>query len=466
MFVTRYGTKSSKRFRTRLPFGYRLLFSVLTAGLPAVALCLVLLWANPYSLYHKLEGTAFVLVSWVALSFSARATFTYSIQVLSNVVASLKEEDFSFRAPHAFEGDSLGELAIEINTLASALEGERLGALEAASLLRKVMAEAGAAILTFSPEGRIHLLNRAAAALLGGREERLLGRTAAEFEIEDLLNGPPSETITRSFGNIERRWLVRRTWFRQHGIQHRLIMLSEVSEALRAEERLAWQRLIRVLSHEINNSLAPIKSIARTLTRMSSTFQLPADSHENLMHGLEIIGSRAESLNRFLQSYAELAKLPPPTKRIFELKRLALHVASLEHRVAVTVQDGPDIEVDMDSDQIEHTLINLVKNATEAVLMEPGFEFISDPIVMSWNAAGTNLEIVVCDRGVGLSQTENLFVPFYTTKETGSGIGLLLCRQIVENHGGHVTIRNRKDTQGCEVTIRIPGCIVSNGRTP
>lgn len=445
-----------------MPFGYRLLFSVLMAGLPAVVLCLVLLWVNEYSLYHKLEGTAFVLISWLVLSFSARTTFTYSIQVLSNVVASLKEEDFSVRATQALKGDSLGELAIEINTLATALEDERLGTLETASLLRKVMAEAGAAILTFSPDERIHLINRAAAALLGGPEERLLGRKASDLEIEDLLNGPPSETITRSFGGIESRWLVRRTWFRQHGIQHRLVVLSEVSEALRAEERMAWQRLIRVLSHEINNSLAPIKSIARTLGRMSSKFQLPAESHENLVHGLEIIGSRADSLNRFLQSYTELAKLPPPRRRNFEFKRLAAHVAGLEHRVAVTVRDGPDVEANIDPDQIQNTLINLVKNAAEAVLMKSGPEPISEPIIVTWKTIGTDLEIAILDRGVGLSDTKNLFVPFYTTKETGTGIGLLLCRQIVENHGGRLTIRNRQDTRGCEVVIRIPGCIVGH----
>lgn len=435
------------------------------AGLPAVVLCLVLLWVNEYSLYHKFEGTAFVLMSWVILSFSARTTFTYSIQVLSNVVASLKEEDFSIRATQALEGDSLGELAIEINTLASALEHERIGTLEAVSLLRKVMAEAGAAILTFSPDDRIHLLNRAAAALLGGHEERLLGRKASDLEIEDLLNGPASETITRSFGGIESRWLVRRTWFRQHGIQHRLVVLSEVSEALRAEERMAWQRLIRVLSHEINNSLAPIKSIARTLGRMSSTFQLPAESHENLVHGLEIIGSRADSLNRFLQSYTELAKLPPPKKRNFEFKRLVSHIADLEHRVAVAVRDGPNIEVNIDPDQIQNTLINLVKNAAEAVLMRSEPKLISEPIIVSWKATGTDLEIAILDRGVGLPETKNLFVPFYTTKETGTGIGLLLCRQITENHGGRLTIRNRQDTRGCEAVIRIPGCIVGYAHT-
>jgi two-component system, NtrC family, nitrogen regulation sensor histidine kinase NtrY len=463
MFPIPRGTRSGKRFLLQMPFGRRMLLSVLAAGFPAVALCLILLWTNSYSFSHKLEGTLFVLITWVGLSISARGKFIYSIRVLANVVGSLKEEDFSFRAAQAVEGDPLGDLAIEINELARALEEERLGALEAASLVRKVMAEAGTVILAFTPEGKVHLLNRAAAALLGGNEDWIRGRTASELGIEDLLEGPASETITRSFGHMDRRWLVRRTGFRQRGVRHRLVVLSEASEALRAEERLAWLRLIRVLGHEINNSLAPIKSITRTLTRISKTAGLPPDIHDNLMHGLEVIGGRADSLNRFLQNYARLAKLPPPKRRICELLPVLQNVASLESRLPVTMKTGPAVAVNMDPDQIEHALINLVKNAVEAVLERGGNRPARDEVLISWQTAGEDLTILVQDQGVGFPQTENLFVPFYTTKQTGSGIGLILSRQIVENHGGQLSMRNRSDIQGCEVIIRIPGCVVRTG---
>jgi two-component system, NtrC family, nitrogen regulation sensor histidine kinase NtrY len=462
MFLTRRASKSSKS-RLRVPFGDRLLFSICAAGFPAVVLCLILLWSHQYSLDHKLEGTAFVLISWLGLSFSAHETFIYSIGVLANVVTSLREENFSFRADQTFKGDALGDLALEINSLADALENERLGAMEATSLLRKVMAEAGAVILAFSSDGKVRLLNRQAAALLGAGEERILHRSASELGIQDLLDGPASEIITRSFASMERRWLVRRTWFRQHGIRHRLVVLSEASEALRAEERIAWQRLIRVLSHEINNSLAAIKSIARTLRRTSDNVNLPADAHENLKHGLEVIGTRAESLNRFLQNFAQLAKLPAPTKHAFDLKSVMLHVISVETRLPVLLQDGPAVFVFMDSDQLQNALINLIKNAAEAVL-EVQERFPQDAIVVSWKARNSDLEIIVQDRGIGLSQTDNLFVPLYTTKQTGAGIGLILSRQIVENHSGQLTIRNRKDTHGCEVIIRIPECIIVEGQ--
>jgi len=283
----------------------------------------------------------------------------------------LKEEDFSLRATQALKGDALGELAIEINSLARALEEERLGTLEGANLLRKVM-----------------------------------------------------------------------------------------TEALRAEERSAWQRLVRVLSHEINNSLAPIKSITNTLSRMPAITALPPEAQEQLSYGLEVIGSRAESLNRFLQNYALLARLPHPNKRVFELAALMYHVSNLESRLAVTVNGGPAIRVNMDPDQMQQAFINLVKNAADAVLIVPHAQPLQGSVVISWGASGTDLEVLIRDRGVGLQATENLFVPFYTTKQTGAGIGLIFCRQIVENHGGQLAIRNRTDADGCEVILRIPQCIV------
>jgi two-component system, NtrC family, nitrogen regulation sensor histidine kinase NtrY len=460
MFPMRSKTRSSRKSRPLIPFARRLLFSVLGAGFPAVALALVLLWSSSYALDHKLEGTAFTLLSWLGLSFSVQQSFIHSLRVLANVVSSIKEEDFSLRATGAMKGDALGELAIEINSLARALEEQRLGTLEGASLLRKVMTEAGTAIFAFAPDGRVHLVNKAATELLEAEEQKILHQTASSLGIEELLEGPAAETITRSFANIEKRWLVRRTWFRQHGIQHRLVVLSEASEALRAEERSAWQRLVRVLSHEINNSLAPIKSIARTLSRMPAIAALSPEALDQLKHGLEVIGSRAESLNRFLQNYAQLARLPLPNKCVFELKAFVEHVSQLELRLPVRVDGGPAVCVSLDRDQMEQGLINLIRNAVEAVLVLPSRDQVQTSVVVSWAVSRSDLELLVHDRGVGLPPTENLFVPFYTTKPTGAGIGLILCRQIVENHGGQLAIRNRKDGGGCEVVARIPGCIL------
>jgi nitrogen fixation/metabolism regulation signal transduction histidine kinase len=379
--------------------------------------------------------------------------------VLSNVISALKEEDLSFRARHAFRGDALGDLAIEINELARALEKERLGGIETINILRRVMAEVGAVIMAFSPDNRLRLLNGAGVSLLGRREVDALHRTAGELGISDLLEGPASETISRSFSNMESRWIVRRTYLRLQGVPHRMVVLSEASEALRKEERSAWQRVIRVLSHEINNSLAPIKSIARTLDKISKNISFPDDVKENFHHGLEVIGSRAESLNRFLQGYAQLAKLPPPTRHNVPLQPIMERVVRIESRLPVTLVAGPDVIVYVDPDQFEHALINLIKNAVEAVLLNPGAEDRPDAVTVSWKVNGRDLLIRIQDRGIGLSNTENLFVPFYTTKESGTGIGLLLSRQVVEAHAGMLRIHNREDAPGCEVKITLSQCI-------
>jgi two-component system, NtrC family, nitrogen regulation sensor histidine kinase NtrY len=453
------GKTSRKRRNRRGRFERRLLFSVLATGLPGTIFSLLLLWSNHYSLDHKMEGTALLIFFWAGLSFSVRDKVVHSVRVLSNVILSVKEGDFSFRATQGVRGDAFGDLALEINELANAIESERLGAMEAGSLLNKVTSEVEVVIFAVSTNGEIKLLNRAAAAFFGKREDQVLNKKAEELGIENLVDGPPTQIISRSTSGIEKRWFVRRTQFRQQGMPHRLIMLSEVSEALRAAERLAWQRLVRVLSHEINNSLAPIKSIARTLLRLYDQGSLEAE-RENFRHGLDVISSRADSLNRFLQSYARLTKLPTLSKRIVRLQDLLAQVISVEQRLAISIGSSQETLLRVDRDQMEQVLINICKNAVDAVLSRQGAPVSSPAVVISWSVSDGDLQLWVRDKGVGLLDTSNLFVPFYTTKEGGTGIGLPLSRQIIEAHGGTFVIRNRADTTGCEVEIKIAGCVV------
>ena len=451
--------------RRNVSFERRLLHSILYTGFPGVILGEVLLWANHYSLDHKIEGTVLVLGLWAGISYSVRNKVIHSVRVVSNVIAALQEEDFSFRATRAVRGDALGDLAIEINNLARALESERLGSIETASLLRKVMDGADAAIFAFTPERRVCLLNRMGAIFLDRHEDQILNRTADELGIQDLIDGPRSGTISRGWSGTQKKWLVRRASFRQNGISHQLILLSEASEILRAEERVAWQRLIRVLGHEINNSLAPIKSIARTLSQIPVKTKLPEDDAENFRLGLEVIGGRADSLTRFLQNYTRLGTLPTPMRRVQEISKLMTGVAALEVRLPVKVKQGNAVNIIVDGAQCEQALINLIRNAVDAVLSAPQHSVGPDAVTLSWKTSAKDLEVRIEDEGIGLLETDNLFVPFYTTKEKGSGIGLVLTRQIIEAHGGHLVIRNRSDRPGCEVTITIPNCVVGNQKT-
>lgn len=455
-----HAKKNAEHRSPPLRFERQLLRSIFLAGVPGVFLSLLLMWRGGYALDHKIEISALILLLWLGLSFSARNHVVDSLRVLSNIISAVRDEDFSFRAAQAIAGDALGDLALEINSLSDALAEERLGSMETTNLLRKVVAEAGTLIFAFSRDNRLRMINQTGARFLGKSEPEILACTAQELGIADLLEGPSSGVISRTHSGVEKRWIVRRGGFRQGGEPHRLVVLSEASEVLRAEEQTAWQRLIRVLSHEINNSLAPIRSIAGTLRRMTSNTELPMPIAEHLDHGLDVIHQRAESLSRFLKSYTQLARVGVPARQPVAIGPLIARIAALESRLDINVIPGPDVYISADPDQLEQALINLIKNAVDAVLLA---ENVSPTAVnVSWQVHGKDIEMGILDEGTGLTETENLFVPFYTTKPSGSGIGLLLTRQIIEAHHGTLTLKNRADRPGCEIEIKLPTCVADS----
>jgi signal transduction histidine kinase len=246
------------------------------------------------------------------------------------------------------------------------------------------------------------------------------------------------------------RWDVRRTTFRQGGVPHQLLVLADLSQALRQEERQAWKRLIRVLSHEINNSLAPIKSMAESLLNLRARRPQPPDLEEDLQQGLVVIAGRSEALSRFMASYAELARLPAPSRGLVNVAGWIRRIAELETRLPVEVVAGPDVAVRADGDQLDQLLINLVNNAVDAALETGG------GVEVGWDLRAGKLEVQVRDEGPGLLDTTNIFVPFFTTRPGGSGIGLVLSRQIAEGHGGALELRNRSDGSGCIATLTLP----------
>jgi nitrogen fixation/metabolism regulation signal transduction histidine kinase len=397
-----------------------------------------------------------VVVFWLGAAFSLRSHLVYPLQTLSNLLAAVREEDYSMRARGARPDDAMGEVLLEVNALSEALRGRRLGTMEASALLRKVMEEIDVAVFTFDSDRCLRLLNRAGERLLGQPVERVLGQAAAELGLAECLDGEPARTMTISFPGGTGRWAMRRSAFRESGMPHELLVLTDLSRPLREEESQAWQRLIRVLGHELNNSLAPIKSMAGTLETMLKRQPRPEDWEDDMRRGLEVIGSRAAALSRFLEAYARLARLPRPKLQAVEAGALLRRVVGLEIRTAVTLVPGPDLIVRADPDQLEQLLINLVRNAVDAALETGG------GVSVAWTCRADQLEVSIQDEGPGLSNTSNLFVPFFTTKPTGSGIGLVLSRQIAEAHGGSLTLENRKERVGCEALPRRHGKVTSN----
>ncbi len=275
------------------------------------------------------------------------------------------------------------------------------------------------------------------------------GHTARELGLEDLLAAP--DQSIHSFAVKSTRWLLRKAAFRQDGVPHTLLLLADVSLPLQEEEQIAWKRLIRVLGHELSNSLAPIKSIAGSLLARVNAMQGEDTTLHDFRRGLGVVESRADALHRFVQSYRLLAQLPPPHFKPVALGLLLERVVLLEQRLAVELAAGPPVVLDADPDQLEQMFINLLANAVDASLANG-----AQPVRASWWVDDAALVVTIEDRGLGIANTENLFVPFYTTKPAGSGVGLALAQQIARAHGGEISLVNREDGDGARATIRLP----------
>jgi PAS domain S-box-containing protein len=429
----------------------RVLLLSLAAGAPAVAATLFLLFRHGGRGLPGWLAAAAVVACWIGLSVALRRTVVRPLRTLSSLLAALREEDFSFRG-RSSGNDALGQVMTEANALAETLREQRLGALEASALLRKVMEEIDVAVFTFDEQERLRLVNRAGERALGRHGESLMGRTAGEIGLAKALDREESRVLDMTFPSGPGRWEARVGTFRQHGLPHRLLVLANVSRALRDEERQAWQRLIRVLGHELNNSLTPIRSIAGSLEAITAREPLPDDWRDDVRRGLAVIASRSEALGRFLEAYGRLARLPAPQLRATEIGALVRRVAGLETRLPIAVDEGPTVRLMADPDQVEQLLINLVRNAADAALETAGGVSVSWGLV---EGGGRQLEVRIEDEGPGLPDTANLFVPFFTTKPNGSGVGLVLARQIAEAHGGSLVLENRRDRRGCRARLRL-----------
>jgi nitrogen fixation/metabolism regulation signal transduction histidine kinase len=436
--------------RYRFSHQGKLTWLILGAVAPAIVVLLLIVWLGDFS--SKVAWTLTLLILIFAAGFisAARDHVIHPLQTMSNLLAALREGDYSIRARGARGDDALGEVLLEVNTLGETLRVQRLGAFEATALLRTIMAEIEVSVFTFDPDRRLRLVNRAGENLLGQPIDKLLGRSAKDLGLEAAYDVDEDEPLTMSFPGGSGRWRVGRSTFRERGLPHDLIVLTDLSRTLREEERRAWQRLVRVLGHEMNNSLAPIKSLAGSLENLLRREPMPRDWKDDAESGLKSIAARADSLSRFMQAYTQLAKLPPPQMEDVELGELVQRVVNLEPRLKVQIVPGPKLQIRADAAQIEQVLINLVHNAVDAALETNG------AVEIRWREDTDSAEVIVRDEGPGIMNPTNLFVPFFTTKPEGSGIGLTLSRQIAEAHGGTLSLANRKDRTGAEAVLQLP----------
>jgi nitrogen fixation/metabolism regulation signal transduction histidine kinase len=423
----------------------RILITVLTALAPVALAALLAVWVGDFSMKVRWTVALVIAVSTFIVVYVLHEQLVYPLRTVSNIITALREEDYSLRARHARRDDALGEVMVEVNALAVLMESRKLEAVEASALLRSVLAQIDAAIFAFDAGDRLQLVSRAGERLLQQPHERLIGQTAQALGLADLLAEDAPAAIERAFPGGSGRWNVRRSSFRERGVPHRLLVLADITRALREEEADAWRRIVRVLGHELNNSLAPIKSIATSLESLVSGDELPDDWRDDLARGMRVIGSRTEALTRFTRAYAQLARLPEPRKSDVRLDALVERVVALEQRVRIDGHGG-ELHVLADADQLEQLVINLVKNAADA----------GGPVAIRWHATPDGVTISVEDEGPGVSGTANLFVPFFTTKPHGTGVGLYLSRQIAEAHGGTLTLTNRSGGRGAVARLTLP----------
>jgi nitrogen fixation/metabolism regulation signal transduction histidine kinase len=418
-------------------FERRVLGGSLLVAAPALLVLLV------HALHPPADATARWVLFAVALALTvALARWQYRrvvfpLYALAGLLEALREGDYSLRG---VQGGVLGDVVYDINALAERLQKERLEFEESAHLLGKTLAALDSAVFVFDETLRLRLLNPAGHRLLDAERHRLFGLSAAELGLAGLLDGPTDQVALHTFPSRSGRFQVRHAPLRTGGRGGRLLVVNDVGRVLREEERAAWQRLLRVLGHEVNNSLAPIQSMAGTLATLVTREPLPEDWREDFRGGLEVIGNRAGALARFLTGYGKLARLPPPQRAAVDLRGVVEKVARLPlaHPAGrqVTLEEGAPLVASVDADQVGQALINLLQNAIEAA---------SSEVRVRWRRQGERALIEIEDDGLGPPPSDNLFVPFFTTKPGGSGIGLALARQIAEAHDGGVTLAARDD---------------------
>jgi len=362
--------------------------------------------------------------------------------------------------------DALGLALFEANALRDALAEERLGAGAGRGFHREVTAALDAPTFAFDPEGRLCFVNPAGERLLMPSRPDLLGRDARSLGLAECVDAGRADVRELAFPGGAGRFAVRARPFGRDGRTYQLVVLTDVDRTLRQEERELWRRLLLRLGEELGDGLAPIRSLSTGLQDLLE--RGPASECEGeIREGLAVIASRSAALERLVAGHARLAGLPRPELRPVAVRELVSLVRSLETRLPVEVEEGPEIAAAQDKqlrvitrgrdvqmersliDRIWEPMVHLVRNAVDAARETHG------GVRVGWRVAESHLELWVDDDGPGLADPARLFVPFATTKPGGTGLGLVLSRQIAEAHGGMLTLENRP-AGGCRACLRLP----------
>jgi nitrogen fixation/metabolism regulation signal transduction histidine kinase len=389
-----------------------------------------------------------VLLTVVAWRFAGQRP--RRMQTVVNLLEALREGDYGVRASGTERRDDFGDIARRFNQLAARLQDEQRGLQESLQLLSKTLAALDGAVFAFERDGRLRLVNPAGERLLARPAAELLGKDADALRLSALFEVASGEIVPFDFAGQAGRWQVGHAALRSRSQEGRLLVVQPMERVLREEEAQAFRRLLRVLSHEITNSMTPIASMVETLQGLLPGAGKPLDTEldTDLRHGLQVIGQRSGALHRFISQYARLARLPPPQPTMVDVASLCERVAGLFDDARIRIESGAALSLLGDRDQLEQVLINLLRNAVDA-----GGE---NEVRLGWRRVEARVLVEVSDLGPGLPASGNLFVPFFTTKAHGAGIGLALSRQIVEAQGGTLELHPREASPGAVARLSLP----------
>lgn len=422
----------------------------IASGIPGIAATVILLWVSDLDSLVIATILYFVVITWCVLIFLFRRTAIGPWQIISNMIVSFRENDFTIRARSPDPSDAIGLALYELNSLSHHFQRSRVDKIESQKLLLKIIEQIDLAVFLFDHDKKLVLSNTYAADLYDKTPDSLIGMSIKDLGLTNLVLAAHNTSHSFSFPTKKSIWLVKHNAYREHGKPHYMVMLADITSTLREEELIAWKRLIRILAHEINNSMTPLKTTTAYMMRLLEKDTLPRDWQDDFKDSLKMIDNRVENLSRFVKSYSQIAKQPAPQKERFDLYTLIqrLHQAYANKRVYL--DSNEPCEIVADESQIEQVLVNILKNATEANEETGGSTFVK------WQTTQDHVQIIVEDEGLGIENLDDLFVPYFTTKEQGSGIGLLISRQIIESHTGSIQLDNRKENSGCQVTITLP----------
>ena len=412
----------------------------------SILISLVLYWQLDYRIWLPVSALLTLFLLFIAIKWFL-APIGDVISALETGVSAMKDNDFSITI-HNEQYDELDTLVQFYNDLSDVLRKERSALMQREVLLDKVIQSTPVAMILTNDADQIVYSNKAARTLL--QEPRLEGHTLAQLtkEIPTAMRRATAEKQDGLFTeSVHGETVVYSLNYQKFLLQnqaHHLYLYKNLTTEISRNEIALWKQVIRLISHELNNSLAPISS----MTGSAKKILKQQENLDMLPDMLDTIERRAQRLFEFTRQYARLARLPAARKQAVNLTEFLSDIERI-----CDVNTSSDLQADtlsMDSAQIEQVLINIVKNAKESG---------SDPeqvrLIVRQDADEIQFEVTDRGSGLGSEQLSQAMLPFYTTKKSGTGIGLPLCNEIVAGHGGRLRIRNRKGG-GVRVLFSIP----------